>query len=151
MTAGRRCGGEPLRPLQRPALAVSGLVLACCTVTLGGCAANPNFPECGGWRLAAADAGAFRMYGAVHCGGRADQPRRRDDVAACVNEGGDPAACRAAVYGTLAPRTTVNTVVQAPVPAGPPATVPGSPVAPNAPNGMRQCRNVWVNGQWQTV
>ncbi len=130
------------------------LLLALLAVTLG-CAANPTVPECGGWRLAAANAGTFGMYGISNCVGRGDAARlaadRHRDVEDCVAQGGDPAACRAAVYGTLAPRTTVNRVVQAPVPAGSLATVPGSPVAPNAPNGTRQCRNVWVNGQRQTV
>jgi hypothetical protein len=70
---------------------------------LSACAANPNFPECGGWRLAAANAGTFGMYGAMNCAGRGDELRRRDDVATCVAQGGDPAACRAAVYGTRAP------------------------------------------------
>jgi hypothetical protein len=32
-------------------------------------------------------------------------------VVVAVAQDGDPAACRAAVYGTLAPRTTVNVQV----------------------------------------
>jgi hypothetical protein len=84
------------------ALALTG------TLAAAGCAANPTFPECGGSRLFLANAVSFGMYGASHCVGRGDELRRRQDVEACVAQGGDPAACRVAVYGTLAPRTTVN-------------------------------------------
>ena len=80
-----------------------------------GCAPNPTIPECGGWRLAAANAASFGMYGIANCVGRGDAARlaadRHRDVQDCVAEGGDPAACRAAVY---APRDPAQVTVTAP-------------------------------------
>jgi hypothetical protein len=93
--------------------AMRGSVRLAVLVVIGafGCAANPNFPECGGARLFFANAATFGMYGASNCAGRGDELRRRQDVDDCVAQGGDPAACRAAVYGTLAPRTHVRVPV----------------------------------------
>src|SRR5262245_12467013 len=65
-------------------------------LVLASCAANPVRPECGGWRLAAANAGTFGMFGATHCVGEAAVDR-------CTAAGGDPAACRGAVYAPRAP------------------------------------------------
>lgn len=84
-------------------------------VILAGCAANPAVPECGGWRLLAANAGTFGMYGMANCVGRGDAARRAADwdrdIGNCVAQGGDPAACRAAVY---APRRAPVFVYQTP-------------------------------------
>jgi hypothetical protein len=53
----------------------------------------------------------FGGYG-IACSGseNAKEARERNtaDVAQCVRQGGDPAACRVAVYGTLAPQTNIG-------------------------------------------
>jgi hypothetical protein len=111
-----RFSGEPLRPLARPAIAVSGLVLACCLATLGGCAPNPVFPECGGSRLLLANLATMGFYG-LSCADKAASYRaderikaiRDADIERCVEQGGDPAACRAAVY---APREPTQIIVR---------------------------------------
>ena len=54
----------------------------------------------------AAQVATFGMYGLA----KGPRIAQTVDVDNCVKEGGDPAACRAAVYGTLAPRTTVRVV-----------------------------------------
>jgi hypothetical protein len=82
-----------------------------------GCAPNPTIPECGGAQLAAANAISFGMYGAFNCAGRGDAARiaadRHRDVDDCVAQGGDPAACRAAIYAPRQPtQITVRTFVR---------------------------------------
>jgi hypothetical protein len=79
-------------------------------------AANPTFPECGGSRLFFANAVSFGMFGASHCVGRGDELRRQQDVEACVAQGGDPAACRAAIYAPRQP-TRINVAPRIVVPA----------------------------------
>jgi hypothetical protein len=84
----------------RSTLAVLGLLLG-----VGGCASNPVRPSCGGWRLALANAGTFDMYG-LAC---RHETTRALDIQHCVEQGGDPAACRAAVY---APREPTQITVE---------------------------------------
>jgi hypothetical protein len=81
------------------------------------CANNAAVPECGGWRLATANAVSFGMYGISNCVGRGDAARiaadRHRDVDDCVAQGGDPAACRAAIYAPRQPtQITVRTFVR---------------------------------------
>jgi hypothetical protein len=97
------------------------LILAL-TASILGCAANPVRPDCGGWRVALANAGTFGMWG-LQCHdymvayeeGQRIKAARDADIDRCVAQGGDPAACRAAVYAPREPtQITVNAV--APVP-----------------------------------
>jgi hypothetical protein len=92
---------------------LAGMILV---LALASCAANPAFPECGGARLFFANLGTFGMYGASNCAGRGDELCRNADVDRCVAQGGDPAACRAAIYAPRQP-TQINVQPRIVVPA----------------------------------
>ena len=84
-----------------------------------GCAANPVRPDCGGWSLALANVGTLGMQGLLchdymvgYEQARQIKAIRDADIDRCVQQGGDPAACRAAVY---APREPAQVTVNAPV------------------------------------
>jgi hypothetical protein len=93
------------------------LSLALAVVALG-CAANPVRPSCGGWRLALANVGTLGGWGlgcSIDDEGDRFAIAQQADVKTCVAEGGDPAACRAAIYAPRQPtHVTVNAVTPAP-------------------------------------
>jgi hypothetical protein len=70
---------------------------------LAGCAVNPAAPECGGSHLLFANLASFGMYGLMTCAGPQAPALAPQEVARCIDEGGDPAACRAVVYGAYSP------------------------------------------------
>ena len=100
--------------------AILGLVPVLCAATLD-CAANPVRPECGGARLLAANIGTM-MFGAIHC-------TREAAIDRCVAQGGDPAACRSAVF-----------------PPPPASSCPSLPSRPINGNGPRDPWGVPVRG-----
>jgi hypothetical protein len=117
------------------------LAISAFLVTFTACAANPVRPDCGGWRVALANAGTFGMYGlkchdymVAYEDGQRIKAIRDAHIDRCVQQGGDPAACRAAVYAPREPtRITVNAV--APAPALPMPTYVGPRNAFGVPVG----------------
>jgi hypothetical protein len=83
-----------------------------------GCAANPSTPECGGATLLFANLGTFGMYGLMNCAGSRAPARAPAEVQRCVAEGGDPAACRAVVYGAFSPTPNRTPTVIVTPPSG---------------------------------
>jgi hypothetical protein len=122
-----------------------------------GCAANPVRPDCGGWPLALANVGTFGMQGLLchdymvgYEQARRIKASRDADIDRCVQQGGDPAACRAAVY---APREPTQIVVSPP--AVQPAQAP-SVVLPGVTNPAMIQRGAvpgtyYIGPRWFTV
>ena len=90
-------------------------VLILLSAIAAGCGPGPYRPCLSPWEIALA-VPTLGIYN-LACAQRANAQQYADwqatEVERCVQQGGDPAACRVAVYGTLAPRTNVKSSLKA--------------------------------------
>src|SRR5438094_7924543 len=85
-------------------------VLVLLSPVAAGCGSGPYRRCLSPWEIALAvpTLGLYNLACAQRANAQEYANWQATEVARCVQQGGDPAACRAAVYGTMAPRTNVN-------------------------------------------
>ena len=85
-------------------------VLVVLSAVAAGCGSGPYRPCLSPWEIALAvpTLGIYNLACAQRANAQQYANWQATEVERCVRQGGDPAACRMAVYGTMAPRTGVN-------------------------------------------